>query len=298
MADFSNRRPWLWGLWVVVALLLLDVLDQTLYRVIVPLSALAVALLPGMLPATKRLIDRTDLLVIAALYVGVVGLFWLAFGYFTVDRVLGLFLSFAAGMLLGVIGALGYTARRGQPLKTLGIRLDNWRQTAAWALIFAAVQFLLTLYGYPLPAPVNWVPLLVMALTVGMFEAVFFRGFIQTRLEASFGPVLGMGAAAALYALYHVGYGMGPGEMVFLFGLGVVYAVAFSLVRNLLVLWPLLTPLGSFFANLSASDISLPWASIAGFVDVFAVMVAVAIILLRRQRRRVRPRPRPALRSG
>ena len=75
-------------------------------------------------------------------------------------------------------------------------------------------------------------------------------------------------------------------ELVFLFGLGVVYAVAFSLVRNLLVWWPLLTSLGSFFANLSASDISLPWASIAGFVDVFAVMVAVVIILLRRQRRR------------
>ena len=33
--------------------------------------------------------------------------------------------------------------------------------------------------------------------------------------------------------------------MVFLFGLGVLYAVAFALVRNVLVLWPLLTPLGS-----------------------------------------------------
>ena len=44
----------------------------------------------------------------------------------------------------------------------------------SWALMFAAVQFLLTLYGSPLPTPVNWVPLLVMALTVGMFEAVIF----------------------------------------------------------------------------------------------------------------------------
>lgn len=45
--------------------------------------------------------------------------------------------------------------------------------------------------------------------------------------------------------LYHVGYGMGGDEMVFLFGLGVVYAVAYRLSENVLVLWPLLIPLGS-----------------------------------------------------
>jgi uncharacterized protein len=55
----------------------------------------------------------------------------------------------------------------------------------------------------------------------------------------------GVGAAAGLYALYHVGYGMGPKEMVFLFGLGVVYGVAYACVSNILVLWPLLLPMGS-----------------------------------------------------
>jgi hypothetical protein len=38
-------------------------------------------------------------------------------------------------------------------------------------------------------------------------------------------------------------------ELVFLFGLGVVYAIAFRLVSNTLVLWPLLTPLGAFYNN-------------------------------------------------
>ena len=46
--------------------------------------------------------------------------------------------------------------------------------------------------------------------------------------------------AAALYALYHVGYGMMGREMIFLFGLGVTYAIAYRLVQNVLVLWPLL----------------------------------------------------------
>jgi hypothetical protein len=79
-------------------------------------------------------------------------------------------------------------------------------------------------------------------------------------------------------------------EIGFLLGLGVVYAVAFATARNLLVLWPLLTPLGSFFANLRAGDIPLPWASILGFGDVLVVIVVV-IVLARRHERRRAPTP-------
>jgi membrane protease YdiL (CAAX protease family) len=129
---------------------------------------------------------------------------------------------------------------------------------------------------------VAWVPLLVMSLVVGAFEAVFFRGFVQGRLEASFGAGPAVIGAAILYSLYHVGYGMGGEEMVFLFGLGVVYATAYRLVTNVLVLWPLLTPLGAFYNNVDAGDIDLPWASIAGFVDV-AVLMALAIWLTDRR---------------
>jgi flagellar biogenesis protein FliO len=47
----------------------------------------------------------------------------------------------------------------------------------------------------------------------------------------------------------------------------------------------LLTPLGSFFAQLEAGDIELPWASILGFADVLAVIL-VAIWLARRHQTR------------
>jgi hypothetical protein len=43
--------------------------------------------------------------------------------------------------------------------------------------------------------------------------------------------------------------------MVFLFGLGVVYAVAYACVTNLLVLWPLLLPM---------ADLLQPVAKVAG----------------------------------
>jgi membrane protease YdiL (CAAX protease family) len=250
-----------------------------------------VLLAPGLVPSVDRHLDGRDIRAVLLLYVGVVAALYLAFQVFTVDRTLGLFLCFAAGLILGVVGPVIYTVwMRRRSLADLGLTTKNWRQAAGLGLILGAVQFFLTLYGYRLPAPIDWVPLLAMSLMVGLFEAIFFRGFIQTRLSASFGPVPGVIAAAALYALYHVGYGMGAREMVFLFGLGLLYGIAYACVNNVLVLWPLLIPTGSFYNNLQSGGIDLPWAAIAGFVDVMAVMAA-AIWLAHRHERRAAGQP-------
>ncbi len=213
-----------------------------------------------------------------------------AFRVFTQDSVAGLFVAFAAGMLLGVVGPIVYTVWiRHRPLADLGLTRTQLRPAIALGLALGAVQFSMTLWGYALPQPVDWVPLLVLSLTVGLFEAVFFRGFIQNRLESSFGPIAGVGGASALYALYHVGYGMGPAEMLFLFGLGVVYGVAFAVVHNVAVLWPLLIPLGSFYNNLESGDITMPWAAILGFVDVLALMATAVWLAARHHRRDTTP---------
>ena len=281
-------RVALWSAWVVAALLLLPLLGGAMFAVVVAGSALLLAAVPGVVPRTVTRRDHRELLVIAAMYVVVVGLMRLAFTVFTTANVTGLFLAFAAALLVGATGPIVYVVwfRRGS-LRDLGLRTDNWRSTAALALLFGGVQFALTLWGVSLPAnPENWVPLLVMALVVGVFESIFFRGFVQSRLEAQFGPRAGIAVAALLYGLYHVGYGMGLTEIGFLLGLGVVYAVAFATARNLLVLWPLLTPLGSFFANLTTGDIPLPWASILGFADVLVVIVVVIVLARRHERRR------------
>jgi hypothetical protein len=96
--------------------------------------------------------------------------------------------------------------------------------------------------------------------------------------------------AAVLYAGYHVGYGMGVSEMWFLLGLGVLYAVVYRLTTNILIVWPLLTPIGAFFNNVDAGDIDLPWASLAGFADVAAVMAASLWLARRHIRRTQRDR--------
>jgi uncharacterized protein len=134
-----------------------------------------------------------------------------------------------------------------------------------------------------------------MSLAVGLFEAIFFRGFIQGRLQAAFGTGPAVAGAAGLYALYHIGYGMGIGELGFLFALGVVYAIAYQLVENILVLWPLLTPIGGWFATMDAGDVELPWMSILGFADVLGLMALVIWLAYKYQRGRPASRQGPRL---
>lgn len=299
----SRTRALTWGGWVILGLLLLPLGNGLLYLAAVVGSAAIVALVPGAVPRRAAVRgqagDRRDLAAIGAIYIGVVALNGAAFLGFTTDHVVGLFLCFAAALLLGVAGPIVYTVRVShRPLSDLGLRRDNLRVAAGYAVAFAAVQFALTLWGYDLPALVDWVPLLVMALVVGVFESVFFRGFIQGRLEAQFGTVAGVGGAAVLYGAYHVGFGMTGTDLLFLTGLGIVYAVAFAIARNLIVLWPLLTPLGSFYANLEAGDIELPWASIAGFADVLGLMLLSWWLMARYQRRRHEISRQPAAPAG
>jgi len=290
----TRRVPMPWVGFVVASLLALDMLDQTVWSIAVPLTAGAL-----WLGSTRRwrspsithpsALDRRDLAVITALYLAVVGLWRLAFTVFTADRWLGLFLCFGGGMLLGMGGPVIYMVwLRHRPLRSLGLGAHRLQATLVLGLLFAGVQAVVMLWGYQLPAPVDWVPLLVLSLAVGLFEAVFFRGFVQGRLEASFGTGPAVAGAAALYSLYHVGYGMGVGEMGFLFALGVVYAVAYRLTENVLVLWPLLIPIGAWFSNMEAGDIQLPWASILGFADVLGLMALVIWLAYRHQHRRPR----------
>ncbi|MGH2529130.1 MAG: hypothetical protein ACRDH0_07360 [Actinomycetota bacterium] len=142
-----------WTTFAVAALLVMDVLDLRIYGVVVPLAGVVLALVTSAagkpdsaITWTRWRVDRKDLIALGGLYLAVVALFRLAFTIFTADRVAGLFLSFAAALLIGVAGPVVYTVWiRRRRLASLGIGLHNLRSTVRLGLVFAGVQFAITL---------------------------------------------------------------------------------------------------------------------------------------------------------
>ena len=213
-------------------------------------------------------------------YLLVVGGLYLAFQVFTIDRVAANFITFGpiTLALLGVGIPVGYAVFfHGRGIQVLGIRRENLIASIGLGLLLAWDTYSNTVANLELPAGRSMVPLIAMVLAVGLFEAIFFRGWLQMTFERSFGMVPGLILAAACYSLYHVGYGMEAGEMLFLFGLGLTFGAFFRLTKNIFVLWPFYTPMGSLYTNVS-EGLSLPFEATYGFVLTLVLMLGLIIV--------------------
>ena len=155
---------------------------------------------------------------------------------------------------------LGLTTRR------LGLSLALQAALALW--MFA------TLREAGLPDWEHLIPLVTLALAIGFFEAVFWRGWVLLRLEEAFGLLPALLLGSALYALYHVGYGMPADEIAFLFWIGILFAVIFRLTGSIFVLWPLFQPMGQLL-TLTGEGLELPLLASLGFVEALAVMLVL-----------------------
>ncbi len=200
-------------------------------------------------------------------------------------------------LLYGVIGATVFglgiplywtVVARQRPIADLGLTTRLLGVSIVLQLIFAALQFAPTLAQADLPAFAEFLPLIALSLAIGFFEAVFWRGWVQLRLEDAFGILPGILLGALVYALYHVGYGMPLSEIGFLFLIGVLYAVIFRLTKNVFILWPLLQPMGQL-VTLVKDQLSLPVLATLGFVDVLALMALFVWLAHRYDRKRAHP---------
>lgn len=218
-----------------------------------------------------------DTVMALASYLIVVGGLFIAFQVFTTENVAGNFITFGPVTLagLGVGIPLLYTVLvRRRPVSDVGITTRYLIPSIVLGLLLGAYTYQNTLATSSLAWTNELVPLVAMALTVGLFEAVFFRGWLQLRFEAAFGVIPGLFLGALCYSLYHIGYGMEPGELVTLFVLGVVFAGVFRLTRNVAVLWPFYTPVGGFYATTS-DGLTMPFEATYGFLLTLGLMAAI-----------------------
>jgi membrane protease YdiL (CAAX protease family) len=229
--------------------------------------------------------DRDTLVAILS-YVLVVAALYTAFQLFTTERVAANFILFGpVGLaLLGVGIPVFYTSRvRHRPLADLGITTRYLVPSLILSLLVGYDTYRNTLATMDVEWGQSVMPIVGLALMVGFFEAIFFRGWLQLRFEEAFGLVPGLLLGALCYSLYHVGYGMESSELLFLFFLGVTFGAIFRLTKSIFVLWPFYTPVGGLFTNLS-DKLEMPFAATFGFVLTMLFMVVLIFLATRRQR--------------
>jgi membrane protease YdiL (CAAX protease family) len=169
---------------------------------------------------------------------------------------------------------------RQRPLADLGITTRWLGLSILLQLAFAGLQYMGTLAQAQLPPLEQLVPLIALALTIGFFEALFWRGWLLLRMEESFGIIPAVLLGSLLYALYHIGYAMPLDEIVFLFFVGVMFAVVFRLTKSVFILWPAFQPMGQL-VTLIGDGLTLPLISALGFVEALVVMLVLVWLAAR-----------------
>ena len=193
---------------------------------------------------------------------------WGGMGYFLMYAVVGATL-FGVGLPIYWMLVV-----RKRTLADLGITFKHWKISLILQLVLTLIVNLPRLLQMGFPAFNEFLPLIFMALAIGFFEAIFWRGWVQLRLEEAFGVLPAIVVAALLYAVYHIGYGMPVSQIGFLFIIGLMFAVVFRTTGSILILWPLFQPSGQLI-TLVMDKLSLPLMASVGFLETFGLMVLV-----------------------
>jgi hypothetical protein len=160
---------------------------------------------------------------------------------------------------------------RKRPISDLGITTNRLWLSLALQVVLAVLVIPGAIRDLRIPGATELIPLIALALAIGFFEAVFWRGWVLLRLEDAFGVIPAILLSSALYAAYHIGYAMPLSEITFLFVIGLMFAMAFRLTRSVFILWPIFQPMGQL-VTLVREGLPLPLLAALGFVEVLAVM--------------------------
>ena len=220
-------------------------------------------------------------LVVAALYAATVivgSKVWGGMAYFFLYAIVGATLC-GLGIPLYWMAVV-----RRRPVADLGLTTKRWGISLAVQAVLAVLLYFATLAKVQLPPVEQLLPLVALSLTIGFFEAVFWRGWVLLRLEEAFGIIPAILLSSVLYAAYHVGYGMPLSEMVFLFFIGVMFAVVFRCTKSILILWPVFQPMGQL-VTLIKDQLTLPLLAALGFAEVLLLMLVLVWLARRYQRR-------------
>lgn len=132
------------------------------------------------------------------------------------------------------------------PLSELGLTRRRWALNLAVNAVLAVLLALQFVAETPAGAGLSLTPAALGAvfylMVAGIFEMLFFYGFLQLRFERAFGIIPGIVLAAAFYSFHHAGF---QPEFVKLFFVGLMYMGVFRTTRSLLIVYPFFWGVGA-----------------------------------------------------
>src|SRR3989304_4991814 len=206
-----------------------------------------------------------DLIVVAASWLLVVGALysatfligrevWGGMGYFLLYALVG------AGLFGVGIPLIWTVLIRKRTLADLGITTRYWKRSVLVQLVFSLALYIPAYINTEIPPFAQLLPLIFLSFAIGLFEAIFWRGWVQLRLEEAFGILPSILLAS------------------------VMYAAAFRLTKSILILYPFFQPLGQL-KTLITDQLALPTIAALGFGEFLALIVLAIWLVWKRQKK-------------
>ncbi len=135
-----------------------------------------------------------------------------------------------------------------EKLDFIGIKKDKWLISLIISIIFTI--FFLFLFmeeakDLNLTFSLNVKTIkasLYLMLVPGIFEVIFYYGFIRESFERAFGIIPAIVLTALFYSFHHIGF---QPEYFDIFFIGILYASVFRITKNVLIIYPFFWGIGA-----------------------------------------------------
>ncbi|OGY43525.1 MAG: hypothetical protein A2731_03795 [Candidatus Buchananbacteria bacterium RIFCSPHIGHO2_01_FULL_39_8] len=175
--------------------------------------------------------------------------------------------------VLGVLVPIAYNSLvKKQPLSDIGISKKQWVKSLALGLIISFLLISPRMADVIIPPFTELLPMLALEITLGLFYAIFFHGWIQMRFEHAFGAMPAILITTILFTFHHVAYGE-PISLLYMghFVGGLILAAIFRITRNILILWPFFISAAGLIYDLGLG-LRLPFEATYGYTGVLILM--------------------------
>lgn len=192
------------------------------------------------------------------------------------------FYNLGYGIIFSFLVVLYFLRKEKASLASVGIKKPGARQfVVLGAYIFFSVggQLIPKIFaGEQIPwqlLPMGIVPLIMTTF----FEEFVFRGFVQARVERTFGLIPAIIISGLMFSLYHLGYPgfRTMGDIFLLFAVGSGFAIAYKLSDNNLFV--------SYFVNLPNAFITyilknkqFPSMNFSSTIAAFITVILISVI--------------------